>query len=260
MIKLIDEIDWKNNKQLVAKYLVPKILSAHKISGEYSISTTGTNLVCLFPEWVLKIYAPSVGRYKPQNDIVRELYLNEKLKRTDLVIPTIMGHGSVEMDFKYHYLLMTRLIMPPLKEQISRNDLSVIKRVGALVLEAMDVINDISVDVTLGKQNSSGCSASSNARHCVVHGDLSGDNILYDGEQIAIIDYEDWMYTSKYAEYPALVFDLLMGNQKAIESFFSRPITMEFCNEIKQGINSHYRKQEYLNKIEQDGALSWFPN
>ena len=257
MIKLIDEIDWKNKKRLVAKYLVPKILSEHKIRGEYTIRSTGTNLVCLFPEWVLKIYAPSVGRYKPKNDIARELYLIEKLKCKNLVIPSIMGHGLVEMDFEYHYLLMTRLIMPPLKEQVLRNDLAVIKRVGALVLEAMAVINGVSADPTLGKQNSSCWSENSYSKHCVVHGDLSGDNILYDGEQIAVIDFEDWMYTSKYAEYPALVFDLLGGNQTAIESFFSRPITMEFCNEIKQGINSHYRKQEYLNRIEQDGKLSW---
>lgn len=79
---------------------------------------------------------------------------------------------------------------------------------------------------------------------CFVNADLSGNNILYDGRHLAVIDFEDWTYGAPSAEYPALVFELLHGKRTYIETFFARSLTQAFIDEIFDGLVCHYNWEQ----------------
>lgn len=78
--------------------------------------------------------------------------------------------------------------------------------------------------------------------------DLSGDNVLYDGERLAIIDFEDWTYGAPAIELPEIIFGLLHGIRANIEAFFSRPLNAAFIDEIFEGLLYHYNWERFINR------------
>jgi thiamine kinase-like enzyme len=56
---------------------------------------------------------------------------------------------------------------------------------------------------------------------CVrVHGDLTGDNLIFDGKDIIVLDFADTGYWPPYYEYAPIVLDLFYYDQDLISLFF----------------------------------------
>lgn len=254
-IVIQNEHDWQVKKSLISQYIVPEIIRRERIPDEdYIISGQGTNLVCFFCNCVLKIFAPSVGHYEPKEDCLREVYLLEKLKQTSITCPQLRSFGVLEKGHTFYYILLSRIHMQPIGAQIRTFSASEVSYVGALLQDAIKELQNIDIeDVRLGKQkiNSNYYMCS-----CLVHGDLSGENVLYDSSRMALIDFEDWMYVPYTAEYPAIVCDLLNGDRRLIEAFFAASLKECIYDVVADGLIWHYRKEQFIESIRDNPNLS----
>lgn len=245
--------DWLAARYTCSHHLIKHIMKEEHLREDAEIIHQGTNLICSFGNRILKIYGPEICGYQAAGDFNREIYALQKLRDTRLRVPHILSMGCVHDQYDFYYLILEKLDIPPAAQFVDACTPRELNQFGGELLNSLNVIKKIEVDQSLAKTRPSSISAErvkylSKYRPCFVHADLSGDNILYDGKRLAIIDFEDWTYSAPCVEYPALIFELLHGEQTAIQTFFARPLTQTFKDEIFDGLICHYNWERLIKR------------
>lgn len=258
-VKLTGKESWLVARDSAAYALVEYIKQKEHLPGTGERLCPSTNLVYGFGDLLLKIYAPAVCGYQAKEDYERELFALQQLRHTDLRVPHIISSDCIHDRYDFYYLITERLHILPSASFVNTCTIRELKRFGEVLFENLATFKNIVTNVELAKRKSSDSPLITDRQNRLislipqyksqfVHGDLSGDNILYDGRRLALIDFEDWTYTSPLAEYPTLVFELLHGEQAYIEAFFSKSLTPEFVNEIFDGVLYHYNWEQYVDR------------
>lgn len=267
--ELTNPQSWFATRDTAAFALIDSLRETEHLSGSFQLLESCTNLVCAFRDVILKIYAPSVCGYQTEADFNRELFALQNLVNTDIQVPRILSSGCVHDRYDFYYLVLTRIDIPPATSFIKTCTKRELRKFGEVLLEKISVFASIKADPELSKNRVSDSpmryerqlkldALAGSYNPCFVHGDLSGDNVLYDGKRLAIIDFEDWAYTSTTAEYPSTIFELLRGDPESIEAFFSKPLTLDFIDELYHGILYHYNWDYYLEQYRRKGSRSTF--
>lgn len=248
--KLTDQKNWLSARYISSYHLIKYIAEKEHLQGGGKLCQ-GTNLICDFGHLILKIFAPEICGYQAAEDFHREIYALQQLQNTELRVPHIVNGDCVHDRYDFYYLILERLEIPPAAQFVDTCTPQEMSRFGGELLNSIDIFKEIIVNRDLAKTRPSSMFPEqhrylSKYRPCFVHADLSGDNILYDGKHLAIIDFEDWTYSAPFAEYPALIFELLHGDRTSIETFFSRSLTQAFLDDIFDGIICHYNWEQLI--------------
>jgi len=231
-----DKATWFLHKVKIAKLLTPVILGKERIrhNSELQMFHDSTNAVCGTDNCVIKIYAPDICGYKPINDLKREIYALEHIEKTSICAPRLLGWGVIEANLSFYYCIIERISIPPVKEYLlscSKQELLVF---GDKLKEALSALQTIEVNDTALSKSSVKYSSGT-----FVHGDLTGSNVLFDGKNLAIIDFEDWQFTSALAELPAIIFEMI-HNHIDIAPVFLGISKDDFREKLSIGIDMHY--------------------
>lgn len=255
--KLSDKRSWLTARETDGYTLVNHIAKKEHLSGDGYRLNPSTNLIYRFDNKILKVYAPAVCGYQALEDFNRELFGLVQLQEASVRVPHILGEGCIHDQYDFYYLVMERLDILPASEFLHTCSLSQLSRFGGALLGEITRFKSIHIDINLAKKRVFNSQlrqerdAILKAHELVhnpqfVHADLSGNNVLYDGKRLAIIDFEDWTYGAAAIEYPEIVFGLLKGTKANIEAFFSRPLTPAFIDEIFEGLLSHYNWERFI--------------
>jgi aminoglycoside phosphotransferase (APT) family kinase protein len=80
-----------------------------------------------------------------------------------------------------------------------------------------------------------------------VHGDLTSDNVLYDGKSFAIIDFEDWQFAPQYTELPAIIFEMIHEHIDIAPLFLNISFN-ELKDKVYAGINAHCERSRFIER------------
>lgn len=251
--KLTDQKSWLAARYTSSYHLIKHIAEKEHLQGASIKFCKGTNLICDFGRLMLKIFAPESCGYQAAEDFNRELYALQQLQNTELRVPYIVSADCIHDRYDFYYLILERLEIPLATQFVETCTPRELSRFGRELLNSIDIFKKIIVNQDMAKTRPSP-KLPERLRYlskycpCFVHADLSGDNVLYDGKRLAIIDFEDWTYGAPFAEYPALVFELLHGERRFIEAFFSRSLTQSFLDDIFDGLICHYNWERLIKQ------------
>ncbi len=123
----------------------------------------------------------------------------------------------------------------------SHNDIA---KLGDLLRQALQTLRSLDIDKPeLSKSIINDISEN----NVFVHSDLTGDNVLYDGKSLAIIDYEDWQFAPWYTELPAIVFEMIQDHIDMAPIFLNMS-HKELKDRLLAGIKAHRKSQRFTGK------------
>jgi len=241
---LYDKNSWFTNKNIIAELLTPALLRRECVRHQWSVQVvpTSTNAVCRTEDYIVKIYAPDVCGYKPLYDLEREVYALKLIEPTSIRVPRLIASGLFEHNYCFYYIIIEHIHIPPVSQFLhfcSRKD---IIKLGYQLRRALEIFKTLKIDKPeLSK------STKLYKNGIFVHGDLTGDNVLYDGESFAIIDFEDWQFSSQCTELPAIVFEMIHEHIDIAPLLLGIPYN-ELKDRLYVGINSHYEPSRFIEK------------
>lgn len=130
----------------------------------------------IFKMKINDLYLPwLVKTYKTKKSMMKELESLEKLKKTGIV-PKVLVSGSKN---SFHYIVISKIEGEDLFEHISKKTRFSEKKCKVIIKKILKAVAKIH---KLG----------------IVHGDLKPENIIYDGKNITIIDFEKNRYSEDF--------------------------------------------------------------
>lgn len=222
----------------------PVVEAIHAIEGwerpeRLEALTPGTNFVVKCGDRVVKIYAPAAVGADPGAEQAREAARIESALAAGLPTPAVLARGVVHAAYDFYYLVMpfakgteagawiktaapearlgfarrltgmlcamhgpqARADLEPLRQQALENPRFAcygegFRRQAAQRLKAMPLAGAVEV-----------------------HGDLTGENVLIDGDKIILLDFADGCQAPVWYEWPPLFADLLGGDGALIRLF-----------------------------------------
>jgi len=242
---LNSRIDWLANKNSIAALLAITALRKERIDccEIKEIAPASTNAVCLTENYVVKIYAPEICGYNPLCDLERETYAFELMRNFEICVPRLIAYGLLEYDCSFYYCIVERIKIPPVKYFLRFCSKNEAIKLGKQLNEKLNIFQFVTIDrpelAKAGKLHKDSI---------FVYSDLTGDNVLYNGNSLAIIDFEDWHLAPPYTELPAIVFNMLYKNKHIdiAPLFFDIPY-VELKEKLYAGINTHYESHRFLN-------------
>jgi hypothetical protein len=240
-----DKTGWLENKNNIAELLAPIILHKDRVKYKGSVQAipTSTNAICRTDEYIVKIFAPEICGYAPIHDFRREVYALELIGTTKILVPRLIKHGLLEY-YKYHfyYCIIERIHIPPVSQFLlssSRND---IIKLGTKLRKTLEIFQSLNIDKPELSKTIKVCN-----ENVFVHSDLTGDNVLYDGKNLAVIDFEDWQFAPAYTELPAIIFEMIHEHIDIASLFLDIPYT-ELKDKLFAGINTHRTPNMFIKK------------
>ena len=239
-----NEESWSIYKNKIAKFLALDILSRERIKYRGLIKTipTSTNAVYSTDDYIVKIFKPEVCGCDPFCDFKREVYALELMKSTQIRTPRLIAGGLFECNHNFYYCITERIHIPPVSKFLYSCTPSDLLLLGEKLRNVLENFHAISIEKTkLSKSNESFSDG------VFVHGDLSANNVLYDGNTLAIIDFEDWLYAPSYTELPVIVFEMINDYIDLAPLFLDIPYD-ELKRLLIAGINTHNESDKFIEK------------
>jgi len=235
---------WFANKEWISEFMAIDILSKEKISicGGINAISTSTNAVCCTDNCIIKIYMPETCGHFPLNDLEREVYALELINTTKVRVPQLIAYGFIDMETKFYYSVTERINIPQSESYISKSSDSDIITLGRKLRESIEILQSLEI-----KTPSMSKCKKTYEDSVFVHGDLTGHNVLYDGVQLAIIDFEDWQFVPANTELPAIVFDMIHSRINLASAFLGIPL-YELKNRIFEGMNIHHESHRFIER------------
>lgn len=263
--------DWKQFKNSEDIYkLAEKIMSNIGITAHDTLLkiNIGTNAIFEAGNNIIKIYAIAEDRYNPYLDWTREKILSSYLINADFVIPLIIYSSFINDRYCVFYNVFKKLYGLNSLGEVLQNISNPQHQWGMQKLHAVvDMFQLISFQDNVTRKYSKYKNKDKiyyeqpeykiflnnylfehSPKWGIVHSDLSDTNIYLVSDNIAILDFEDWMYAPLIAEYSALCFDLLK-TPASIREYFTHMSSNEICKMLIASILVHYNSMEYLEII-----------
>jgi aminoglycoside phosphotransferase (APT) family kinase protein len=235
---------WLANKNNVAELLAPIILRREHIRYQslLQVIPASTNAVCRTENYIIKIYAPEVCGCNPLFDLEREVYALKVLGSTAIRVPQLIAYGLFEYDYYFYYLIIEYIHISPVSQFLlscSRKDMI---RLGNQLRKTLRIFKTLHIDrPELSKSTKLYKDGN------FVHGDLTSDNVLYDGRSFAIIDFEDWQFAPQYTELPAIIFEMIHEHIDIAPLFLNMSFK-ELKDKVYAGINAHCERSRFIER------------
>ena len=239
-----DKNSWLANKNNVAELLAPIILRRENIRyhGAFQSISSSTNAVCHTEDYIVKIYAPEICGCNPLFDLEREVYALKVMESTAIRVPQLIAYGLFEYDYYFYYLIIEYIHIPPVSQFLlscSRKDMI---KLGNQLRKTLRIFKTLYIDKPeLSKSTKIYKDGN------FVHGDLTSDNVLYDGRSFAIIDFEDWQFAPQYTELPAIIFEMIHEHIDIAPLFLKMSLN-ELKEKVYAGINTHCERSRFIEK------------
>jgi hypothetical protein len=240
-----DRTGWLANKNSIAELLAPVIFYKERVKyqGSAHAILTSTNAICWTEDYIVKIFAPEICGYEPINDYKREVYALELIETTKIIVPRLITHGFLEYyNYYFYYCIIERIHIPPVSQFLlacSQND---IIKLGTKLRKTLEKFQSLNIDKPELSKTTKPFKES-----VFVHSDLTGDNVLYDGKNLAVIDFEDWQFAPAYTELPAIVFEMIQEHTDIASLFLDIPYK-ELKSKLYAGINTHRTPNRFIKK------------
>jgi len=236
--------DWFANKDHIAKLITPAILRKECMNHVESIQSisTSTNAVCCTTDRIVKIYAPEICGYNPMYDLEREVYALRLMEFVEIRTPRLITYGLFEYNYHFYYSIIERIHIPPVSRFLRSCSQSDILKLGDRLRSILKIFRTLFIDKPSLAKN-----VELHDDSVFVHSDLTGDNILYDGKTLAIIDFEDWHFAPHYVEFPAIIFEMIHNHMNLAPVFTGIPLA-ELKNSLYLGINAHNSSYRFIEK------------
>jgi hypothetical protein len=240
-----DKTGWLANKNSIAEFLAPVILRKERVKhqGLAQAITTSTNAICGTEDYIVKIFAPEICGYAPINDFRREIYALELIETAKIIAPRLVTHGLLEYyNYYFYYCIIERIHIPPVSQFLltcSQND---INKLGSKLRKTLERFQSLNIDKPELSKTTKPCN-----ENVFVHSDLTGDNVLYDGKNLAVIDFEDWQFSPAYTELPAIIFEMIHEHIDIASLFLDIPY-MELKDKLYAGISTHRTPSRFIEK------------
>jgi len=241
---LSDKDSWLANKNYVAELIAPIILRREQIryQGLLQAIPVSTNAVCRTEDYIVKIYTPEVCGCTPLYDLEREIYALKVMEPTAIRVPQLIAYGLFECDYCFYYLIIEHIHISPVSQFLlscSRKDIIKLWNQLRKALRTFKTLHidrpELSKSTKLYKDGN------------FVHGDLTSDNVLYDGRSFAIIDFEDWQFAPQYTELPAIIFDMMHEHIDIVPLLLNISYN-ELKDKLYAGINTHCESFRFIER------------
>lgn len=247
--EVFDDFDYFRN-------MIEEILHKHQLGTiEYSENLTpGTNAVFRVNDYVMKIYVPEETRNWVDDDYVKELESIQYASVKGISTPNIIATGCLEKTQKWNYIIFDYIDgdeLGHLLNELDEDEIdSIIPRLRNFLI-AYNEEREKNPDVIFRGLKSGRWNGYEKRlidsiyeyldqlefEYYMVHGDLTKENILYDGE-VYVIDFADSVIAPKCYEYPALAFDLLDYNLTYTQNLFQESFP-ELIDNLLNGLLIH---------------------
>ena len=229
--KIFQDID-------VFRSIIEKIFSRENIMmGEIGNLTPGSNAVFKVGDYVVKIYAPKeVEALYGDYDI--ELSAMKIANRNNVRTPQVIAHGIYEDVYMIPYIIMGYARGVEASEVLTSFDdiekKQFVEQLNDLLFKLNTEIEDTSIrNIENGPCNDrwkmfpphiqeqvTQYKSKLNLENFVlVHGDLTGENILIHDKVMQVIDFGDVRLAPRYYEYAPIVFELFDCDTALLKSF-----------------------------------------
>lgn len=236
--------DWEISFQDIETFrpLIREIFAKHKLAmGPIKNTFAGTNAVFQVGQYIVKIFVPT--RVKPwdQDDYAIELLSLKTMNTLANNTPKLYAYGTIRKKLEWSYLVMEYKnghLMKDLRGSLEMKQ----KKAIVKQLENFLSVYHTKVECLIDKNKIQEDRIKDNrwaflkesireelydlislidSNACVrVHGDLTGDNLIFDGKDIIVLDFADTGYWPPYYEYAPIVLDLFYYDQDFISLFF----------------------------------------
>jgi thiamine kinase-like enzyme len=236
--------DWEISFQDIETFLplIREIFDKHKLTmGPVKNTFAGTNAVFQVGQYIVKIFVPT--RVKPwdQDDYAIELLSLKTMNTLANNTPKLYAYGKILKKLEWSYLVMEYKnghLMKDLRGSLEmkqkkaivkqlKNFLSVYHTKVECLLDKNKIQEDRRKDNRWAflkesiREELYDLISLIDSNACVrVHGDLTGDNLIFDGKDIIVLDFADTGYWPPYYEYAPIVLDLFYYDQDLISLFF----------------------------------------
>lgn len=237
--------------------------------------TPGSNAVFRVDDYVIKIYVPKEVE-ELYGDFDIELEAMRIANKNEVNIPNIITYGHYEDVYSLPYIVMEYVTGIEASQAISKLD-DVEKNAFIEQLNGVLVKLNIMLDETVSIQHIDKMAINarwdifsahiqeqikdektklSSINHVLVHGDLTGENVLVHNGRIQVIDFGDVRLAPRYYEYAPIVFDLLdcdpmllrlfsRGKENFLEDVFNAVLIHDFGAYILRDFCQRHLKIDY---------------
>lgn len=246
--------------------IIATIMEKHNL-GEIDFVddvTPGTNAVFRVNDFIVKVFVPVETKIWEEDDYINELESIQHALNEGASTPNIVANGSIILNQEWRYIVFDYIDSDelgyiihdlPKEEQddcldqislflhnynIRMTDNSQILRRGLISGRWKEydkrLINDIESYIS-----------NMSLDFYKVHGDLTKENVLYDGD-VYIIDFADSCIAPKCYEYPPIAFDLFDYNLELTQDLFKEPYN-ELIDNLLNGLLIHDFGGDILSNI-----------
>ncbi len=201
--------------------------------------TPGTHFVIKCGDRVLKIYAPAAVGMDPEAEQAKESGQMEKAAASGVPTTEILAKGVIHDRYDFYYLVMPYLRGVEagcwIKKALPQERLAFARKLTGVLcaLHGPQVRTDLEplrrragenprfapYGETFRQQAAQRIQAMPLGGAVEVHGDLTGENVLIDGDEIILLDFADGGQAPVWYEWPPLFADLLAGDGALIRFF-----------------------------------------
>lgn len=240
-------------KDLIHKICIKHHLPFSQIENTYP----GTNAVFSVGHYVIKIFVPFGIKNWANDDYQIELnsVLNMKNNHSSV---KIYGHGIINLEKEWKYIIFEKIEGKHFKDIIHTLTIEdkkiVIHQLKAFLKDfnktAKGNEESIITRIIYGdrwsylsenvlKEFHQYLEKIDLSESVWVHGDLTGDNIIYKNKDIFVIDFGDVCVAPKYYEYAPIVYDLFEFDHELIDLFFDGKSIDQIIHPLMKSIFIH---------------------
>jgi|GEM_PF-578445 len=230
--------------------------------------TPGTNAVFQSGERVIKIYAPPESGFDGQKEFSAEKAAMAHAERSGIASPKVFAAGEIIDRYAFPYLIME--LIPggqdagPVFSKMTYGQQAAFARQMADMLEKLHQKAAEPLPPSFDPEKAADRMAkklhpklarqlrrlqkdAAALPHCLCHGDLTGENLLFTAESFRIIDWADSRMAPFVYELPPLIFELFRENPAAVRSFFVGTSPEKALRQILLGLSVHPFTGEILS-------------
>lgn len=200
--------------------------------------TPGTNAVFAVGNYIIKIFAPPESGFGNGEDYITERFGIKRANQLGICAPKLAAAGSILDSYRFDYLVMERVFgreISDLRENLNNRDKLEIggqlREFTALMDGSCENFNShklrsadaeerwLAFPEGFRQEREEYIKTAVYSEACYIHGDLTGENLLFDGEKIAVIDYADALIAPYELELACIICEGFRFDRSFIEGY-----------------------------------------
>jgi len=240
--------DWCQTFQNIEtfKELIYEIFDQHNLEIDNIENTyPGTNAVFKVGKYIVKIFVPEDVKPWEEDDYILELQHALRTKNISNYTPKLYANGAVKKKFLWKYLVFEFIDGKHMNEvvnQLTYEEKQVVVKQLKQFLKEFNIKPSKSydnryivkriisgrrwdfLDKYVKKELFEKIESIDILDSVIVHGDITGDNVLYNKTGIVIIDFGDSCIAPYYYEFAPVIIDMFKLDGELIDLFFDGEI------------------------------------